>query len=243
MENVRVRYTPQSGTKFIGVTFLYMFIDLLITAAITVGLGYLFRSLFPISQEGIISEQFFPVYMGIMIGSFVSLLIISIWFSFSAVRGGKSLIIPFILYAVIFGVLCSSFTMFILPATIGLAFAMTCLAFGSMALIGYFARGNLSFLLVVVFGLLIGASLISLTNLIWMLVARASFQMFFWIVEFAIFGAVMLITIIDVWNIKKIAERGEANNNLALFCAFNLYTDFINIFLRILVILVRARGN
>ncbi len=247
MEKVKaekVRYTLSSGTKFLGVTFLYMFIDLLITALVATGVGFLFTKVIPIADSTqVVSDVNFPIYMGVMIGSFISLIIISIWFHISAIRGKHSLIAPFVLYAVVFGALCSSFTMFIDPITIGLAFLITCVAFGAMALIGFFAKGNLSFLGVIALGILFGAGLITITNLIWMFIFPAMFQMFYWIVEFAIFGAVMLITIFDVWNIKKTVERGEANNNLALFCAFNLYIDFINIFLRVLSFIVRLRDN
>jgi len=53
----------------------------------------------------------------------------------------------------------------------------------------------------------------------------------------------MLITIFDVWRVKKIAQRGEQTNNVALFCAFNLYVDFIYIFIRVLSFVASIYGR
>jgi FtsH-binding integral membrane protein len=41
----------------------------------------------------------------------------------------------------------------------------------------------------------------------------------------------------------KSVEKGGANQNLALYCAFNMYSDFIVIFVRILYILLIAKNR
>ena len=67
--------------------------------------------------------------------------------------------------------------------------------------------------------------------------------MIYWIVSFALFAAMMFITIFDIWNIKKICEKGEMSTNLELYCAFTLYVDFIYILIRVLYFLIIIFGN
>lgn len=223
--------------KFIGVVFLYMFMGLAITALSAGVVGYLFTRYFSINEF----VGYDVIYLITLISSAVILVICSIWFSIAAYRSRIALIIPYIIYALAMGVLVSSFTMYVQFEVLALTFAVTCLSFLVMALIAIFTKKNLNFILVIVFGILLGSALISLTNVIWMLFIPIAFDYYYWIIEFAIFGVIMLITIYDIWHIKNIAERGEANNNVALYCAFNLYTDFINIFIRLLVIFANIK--
>ena len=53
--------------------------------------------------------------------------------------------------------------------------------------------------------------------------------------------AMLFITAFDFYRVKKIASKGEQSNDLALYCAFNLYVDFIYILIRILSILARSK--
>ena len=55
--------------------------------------------------------------------------------------------------------------------------------------------------------------------------------------------AVTLIVGVDANRAAKIAATGMANNNLALFMAYNFYVDFIGIFLRVLLLLASSRNN
>ena len=104
-----------------------------------------------------------------------------------------------------------------------------------MFLISYLSKGSLNFLGVIGIGLLIGAALIGLVGWIFILTGfLGAYMHLYWIVSFISFAAIMFITIWDMWRIKKIAEAGEMNDNLALFCAFTLYVDFIYLFLRVL---------
>lgn len=244
MELSRERLTVDSGSRFIGVTFLYMFIALLVTALVAVGVGFIFKTVMPIDAGSNPSKSpYFTVYMVTLIVSLIGLIITSVWFSISAIKGGKNLVVPFAIYAILMGILGSSFTMFVDPVTIGLAFGISCVAFGSMALIGFTAKRDMNFLGIVALGILTGVGILCLTNLIWMFVFPAMFRAVYWVIEGAIFIFCMLITIVDVYNIRKIAERGEDNKNLCMFCAFNLYIDFINIFLRVLRVLIAIRNN
>ena len=94
-------------------------------------------------------------------------------------------------------------------------------------------------------GLVTGALILSLVTWIEMLLlGEAMSYTLMWIVNFALFGAMMLITIVDMVRIKNIANSGGMNDNLSLYCAFTLYNDFIYIFVRVLYyILIIATKN
>lgn len=247
MENVvKQRLSVESGNKFIAKTFLYMFLALLLTAAVAIGVGALFTYLLPITNKSNpAASANFTAYMVLLFVSLFGMIGVSIWFSFAAIKGTHSLVVPFILYATLFGTFASSFTMFVDPVSIGIAFGISCLAFGSMALLGALIKKDINFLWIVVSGLFMGAAMMAITNLIFFLIpgTRNLCTPMYWAIEGIIFVAVMIITMVDVYNIKKIAAKGEENSNLTLFCAFNLYVDFINIFLRILALVVRIRGR
>lgn len=234
----KVTFEPNSnvdtGTKFMAKVFGYMFAALLITAVVALGVGYLFTTLLPIGNGDIFAQQNTSIYFAVLITSFVLMIITSIWFNVSAITGKHTLFVPFAIYAVIMGVLVSSFTMFVKPGVLALSFGITCLAFGSMTLIGLLAKRSINALSMVMMGLLTGAGILALTNLIWFWVSPGTWYVNYLILQVIIFAVVMIITIIDVFNVKQIAARGGANNNVALYCAFSLYIDFILIFLRVL---------
>lgn len=242
LKNVRV----ESGSKFIGMVFLYTFIALAITAVVAAVIGFVFSSaICPIdayTYEIIDFDKLKP-YVYLLIGSAIAYIPLIIWIHIVAFRGRGRLDIPFVLYAVVMGVLISSFTMFVPFHLIAISFGITCVVFGILATIGLTAKRDLSFLGLVAMGLFIGALFISLFNLIWMFAFPGSFNSLYWIVSFAIFLAMMLITIVDVYRVKQIAQRGEQSTNIALYCAFNLYVDFIYIFIRVLLIVMQVFGR
>ena len=118
-----------------------------------------------------------------------------------------------------------------------MAFGITSGIFLIMSLIALLTRGNLHPLWMMAMGLFIGAGILSLVN--WLIGSNT----IAWIVTFAIFAAMMLITMFDIWNIKRICERGAMSNNLALYCAFTLYVDFIYILIRIIYFLIIIFGR
>ena len=104
-----------------------------------------------------------------------------------------------------------------------------------MALIGFLGKGKMKGLTIAIIGLLAGILMVSLANIIFMLVAPEMFESFYWIISLAFFALIMLVTVWDMRNIKNIAMRGEAHgNNVVLFCAYIIYTDFISILIRVI---------
>ena len=158
-------------------------------------------------------------------------------------RGKHSILVPGIIYAVLVGVLFSMLTIVVDWRIIGMAFGITAFAFLIMSLIAFISKGSLAPLWIVIIGLAIGVGVLSLFNWIVMLMTGSVFNALYWIVTFGIFALVIFITIFDLWRIKKIAENGAMSNNLALYCAFVMYTDFINVFIRILYFLLIIFGR
>ena len=235
-----------SSSKFIGKVFLYTAGALLISAIVAAVIGIIFSTaITPNYDYSVITldaEKMKP-YIGLLIGSLIAYFPLIIWINVVSFRGKGNMVVPFVLYAIVMGVLISSFTMFVPIPVIAISFGITCVVFGLLSLIGLTAKKDISFLGLVASGILGGALLVALFNLIWSLVFPGSFQMLYWLVSYAIFFAMMLITIVDVYRIKRIAQAGEGSNNIALYCAFNLYVDFIYMFLRILLIVARIFGK
>ena len=223
-----------SGVLSFAKVFLYMFLGLAITTAVAFGMG---ATLFYSVQNGADPDFVTNVGLGLTIGSAVALFILMIVIQFVFLRGKHSILVPALIYCVLMGVVLSWFTILVDWRLLGMAFGITAGIFLLMTLIAALTRGNLSPLLMVGFGLLIGSGILALIN--WIIGST----MIYWIVSFAIFAAIMFITLFDIWNIKKICEKGAMNTNLELYCAFTLYVDFIYILLRVLYFLIIIFGN
>lgn len=241
LKNVRV----ESGSKFIGMVFLYTFIALAITAITSAVVGLIFsKAVCPIDDYTVqIDYEALKPYIYLLVVSGIMYIPLIIWINIVTFRGRGRVDVPFVLYAIVMGILISSFTMFVPFYLIAISFGITCITFGGLATIGLFSKKNLSFLGMVAGGIFIGALIMSLFNLIWMFVSPATFQAMYWFISYAIFFAMMLITVFDVYRVKQIARNGEQSTNVALYCAFNLYVDFIYLFIRILLIVVRIFGR
>ena len=144
------------------------------------------------------------------------------------------------------GLALSSLVIFLPWEILGITFLITAVMFGVMFLISYFSKGSLHFLAVTGIGLFMGAGILSLIGVVLALTgALGAYMHLYWIISLLAFAAMMFITIWDMWRIKQIAEQGAMNDNLALYCAFTLYVDFIYLFMRILrfVIYIMGRRN
>ena len=225
-----------SGSKFIGATFLYLALALLITFATVGGMGALFS--FAI-HDG--SEASAAIFVRVLIASLILYIPVMIWVHIAAARGGKTTGPAFFLYSIVLGVMISPLCVLLDFWTIVIAFGTTCLSFALMALIAWSTKKNLSTLAIIGTGLILGAFVISLFNLIIYFIV--GYQPLYWLVSFLFFGAILLLTIVDLNHVKRIAMSGNGTKNLALLCALNLYVDFVYIFIRLLMIIASIRGK
>jgi FtsH-binding integral membrane protein len=230
------------NSKFLSVVFLYMFIGLLITALVSLGYSYGLLAI----GGGSLTDTTASVALISAIVAMVATLIDQVVMSIVSAKTGRAPWVGYILYAVFTGVIGS----LILLAgfdfgTIAEAFGLTALVFLVMFLIGYLSPVNLNIFLFLALGLLFGVLLASLGFGIWFLLApsQGTYILYNFLISLGIIVYAMLITGWDANNMAKIVEKGAANTNIALYCAFSFYTDFILIFVRVLYILFLAKNR
>ena len=226
-----------TGTKFIGATFLYFTIALLVTFAVVAGLGFLLSA----NGDAITSEANLSTFLSIYIVAIIAYIPILIWVHIAARRNGRSVGVGFFVYSIVLGVIISPAVLLVPIEAVLIAFGSTVLAFAIMALIAWTSKKDLSGLAVVGFGLIIGAFILSITNLIFYLII--GFEPLYWLVSFLFFIAIILFTLFDLKRVQQIALDGGAERSVAFICALNLYVDFIYIFIRLLRIVVMIMGN
>ena len=227
--------TSVNSTKFIGATFLYLTLALVITFAVVAALGSVLR--FAILKE---SERAMEVFGTFFIVALIIYIPIMIWVHIAACRQGKTVGPAFFIYSIVMGALLSPICLLDI-GTVLISLGATCLSFAVMSLIAWTTKKNLTGLAIFGMSLLIGAFVISLFNLIIYFIL--GFQPLYWLVSFLFFFAIVILTIVDLNHVKRIAQSGMGTNNLAIWCALNLYVDFIYIFIRILAIVASIRGK
>lgn len=225
------------GGKFTGAVFLYMFISLLITAVVSTILGLVFSKTVFSTTASSDADNAFAI---LLIVSLVLYIPVFIWAEIAIAKNHRSMKVAYFFYAGLMGVLLSSFTALIPFYTIAIAFGATCLAFGLMTLIAWFSKAAVNMFAVIGSGLLLGSTLVAAVLLILQL-CNVNVTAAVWIVSYVILVAVILITIVDLRRVKEIGQSGGAETNIALMCALSLYTDFIYIFLRLLILIAKVR--
>ena len=159
------------------------------------------------------------------------------------------MVIGYVTYCVGMGMLLSDTMMYLFMDSIatgtsfGLTISITFLAtagcFLLMGLFGAFTKKNLGVLVPFLLTLMIGAMIISLVNFF------LGSNFIYWVVDFVMFAVILLVVAIDMGRIRRLAQSGgfSSENNLAIYCAYSLYVDFINIFIRILYYVALVRRN
>ncbi|MBE6133204.1 MAG: hypothetical protein E7178_00865 [Erysipelotrichaceae bacterium] len=228
------RATIQVGDRALNMAkvYGYLFLALLFTGGIAFGVGYLF-SLWMAHDIAIEATGYRGGMIAILMVSAVGLLILSFVVHGVAFRNKHSVLPYYIAYVLLMGTLLSTFTMFIDWRILGVAFGITSLVIGLDAVIALFAKSNFNWVAMMGLSLLLGAGLVFLFSWLMILLFPGVFGPILYIIDFVVFVAIVLLTLVDIVRITKIAEQGEMTNNLALYCSFIIYTDFIYIFIRI----------
>lgn len=120
-----------------------------------------------------------------------------------------------------------------------LAWGITAICFVLMGILGI-AFKHMNAVIPLLLTLMVGCLVISLVNFF------LQNDTIYWIVDFVLFGVILLITAVDMHNIAKISTRTNFKNDtaLAIYCAYVLYCDFISILVRVLLYLaVSAKKN
>lgn len=236
-----------SNYKTYAKVFLYFGLALLITAVVSIGMATLFFNLL-INDP----ETFATTAIITMVVSIIALFVLSFVINRFAYKTGSSLLIPYILYSVAMGALLSGIAFYVdSPYTLGLVFLFTAVVFILMALLGLIIKDKIGTLFTMLLGLVIGVGLMCLLNLVILPFALAgseasyeAYKTFYWVGEILFLFIFMIYVAIDMYRLKKTVESGSViSTNLALYFATSLYTDFINLFLRILYIVMALKDK
>lgn len=224
MEGNEVQNTTTEN-KLFGKTFFWMFLGLLGSALIA---WYTYSSgLF----LNIVLNDYFT---GLLIMELVAVLLFSLLFrKLPPVVVG----ILYFVYAALNGVtLAVIFAVFELNSIITL-FIASALIFGVLSLIGYKTTKNLSSWGTYLNVFLIIGLILSLVNLF---IFKSS--LFDVILDWVILAVFFGVTIYDINKIKALQLEPDIDQEkIYIYCAMQLYLDFINIFLRILSIFGKRR--
>ncbi len=248
-ENVKTSTKPvaskaQKATLSLVKVYLWFALGLLITGVVSLGLP----NLLVLFQGTAGEETMNTIYIVGIVVSVILMIPALIVLNVQAFRKNVPLIITtYVIYALSMGVLLSS--LFLSLVGPGEGMNTICVAFfvtGGVFLInGVLAalmkKTNLNMLWPILSSLVLGVLIISLVNFF------IGSETIYWIVEFVIFGVMLVSTLLDMHNINKLAESGQFENstNLSVYCGFMLYVDFIWLFIRILyyIILFSKKNN
>lgn len=227
-------------TSLLAQTFGWMTIGLFVTTLVSIGIAFLLNFLLQnqateVERIALINNYY--IVLGVAgIIQFVLVMVIQ----FGVIRQGpmnKNITVPFLLYVANMGVVLSFLVLVVEFDILASSLAITLILFALMYLFAKQTKWNLSGLAIVGSSLLIGGLILSLVNLF-----LGSSQLD-WLLSFVLFGAIMLITLFDIWQVNKVSQAGETNKNLALFFAFRLYVDFVYIFIRIVYFILLSRSR
>ena len=224
-ENFSNNEPINTQNKLFGKTFFWMFLGLLGSAIIA---SYTYYS---------------GLFIDIVLGNYFNLLLILelvvvLVFSLLFRKMSPTVVgILYFVYAMINGVTLSViFAVFELNSIIFL-FVVSALIYAVLGLIGYKTNKDLSSWRTYLSVFLIAGIVLSIINLF---MQNSTFELFLdWAILILFFG----ITIYDINKIKLLQQDPNiASEKIHIYCAMQLYLDFINIFLRILSIFGKRRN-
>ena len=223
-------------------------IGLLVTAATSFLVAYLmayFLGQADMSPEaGAAANLAFSIYLGALIASFVIMMILSFSINYLVAKGNAHLVFPFVLYSVMMGVFVSFFLVIGLPFYVmGEAFGITALVFLGMGLIGYFSKANLNWLGMVVGGLMICLLISGLFFWVMFILIPGSFTIWSLLLSFVISIFCVIAVGMDMQNVKAAVDHGASGRSFEIMSALVFYTDFMQLFVRILYILLIFFGG
>lgn len=222
MEGLEYHFEGKQVNDLMVKTFTRMFTGLLLTAIVALGMYF--------------SGAYITVLTGMSYSVFAILeLVVVLAFSLLYKKASPGVVSAlFYTYAIINGITMSVIFAAFDMTTIFVAFITAAALFGALAVYGHSSEKDLTN-----WGTILGIALIvgvifSIVNLF----LRST--MLDIIVDWAILLLFCGITIYDVNKIKVISESFSCEpDKLYIYCAMDLYLDFINIFIRLVSILGR----
>lgn len=215
----------QTRNNSLTKVFGYMFFGLLVTALSAYGLFYLLIS-------GAVSiGSYGGLTLIAAIGLFV-LIFVSQYYCLKNKRGG---FLTYVLYALCMGILLSSIMLSYSLQFLGFVFLCTGGSFGAMALYGILTKRSTASLGMFGTGAIFGVLTLSLVNIF----LRS--EAVYYLISYIGLAAMLALTAYDINRTKSLVNSGQMTEGLAIYMALQLYTDFIYIFVRLVVIMSRNR--
>ena len=205
--------------------FGYMFLGLLVTALSAYGVAYLLSS----GMIGIES------YAGLAIVSAIALLILVFISQFYCLKNKKGGLVTYLLYAICMGVLLSSIMLSYSLRFLGSVFLCTGGSFGVMAIYGLVTKRSTTSLGMFGVGALFGIITLSIVNIF------LQSEGIYYLISYIGLAVMLALTAYDINRAKQLSDAGLMTQGLAIYMALQLYTDFIYIFMRLVVIMSRNR--
>lgn len=213
---------------FIAKTYAFMALALAISCGVAFGLPYLFGEWIAYSVEMIIICSLLEFFVVVL---------------FSATLKKASYPVALILYfaySILSGATLSSIFLMIDVQSFYLAFGVTAITFGCMSAIGLITKKDLSsWWVVIVFGLLA----ISITSLVAWLISSDTLTTFVCGVGVLLFMGVTVFDTNMMKNHHASITDEKMLNKASLYCALQLYLDFINILIRLVTLVARLKND
>ena len=209
----------------LGKTFLWMFMGLLATAIVAVFCA----------TTGI--TETFALSGGLAIACILELVVVLVFSLCFRKLSSGTVTVLFFLYSMISGITLSTIFFVYEIESIALSFFGTAGVFGTLAYMGYKTDRDVSSMGTILITGLIVSIIVSIINLF---VMNSILEV---VLNWVILAIFLGFTIYDMNKIKNILESGEyESDKVAIYGAMELYLDFINIFIRILLIFGKRRN-
>lgn len=200
-----------------------------------IGVGITAVVSFLISKNmDMIMAKFATGFVTLLLSSLITEFVIAIFFGLRLQKMSKNTAwFCYILYSVLTGVSLSTTLYYYTYSSVFVAFGVSCLMFVMMAIIGHNSKVDLSKFSGIIVPALVCLIFVSFLNVF---LFRNSF--FQWIINYI--GVILFLFLIayDMQKLRTFYEMGFTGNKisekLALYGAFQLYLDFINLFIRLL---------
>lgn len=248
------RYEMSDQTKSTSLSLVKIFLYLALGLGVTFGVSYGW----PYFALGVTGNNLDSASIVNIVGIIISAIYMFVG-SFMIGRRAfakktLTMAVLYYLYTVAMGILCSSIFNVATYETIGntdvpiiaYAFGISAGCMLLCALSAFIFRKKMSIIISTLPVLFIGALIILLINMfVWPLNGDGSLNWLYWILDFIVFGIVLIMTMVDLFRVKRMADAGWLGNetNLAYYAAFSIYVDFIAILIRVIYYLLIANRN
>lgn len=200
--------------------FMWLFIGLLVTF----GVGYL-TLLLVVNNYNFASFIFGSGYWLISIIEIIIALVLGA--RIQNIKNSTAKVL-YIAYSALTGLTFSSIFIVFQLSSIIYVFLATAIIFGLFALLGKTTNVDFSKIGIYLFMALLGIIILEVINIFW---TNNSLDMLLCIVSLIVF---VIYIAYDMQKVKRLENTSIPEDNVAIIGAFDLYLDFINIFIRLL---------